>query len=292
VSADAHPTAGRLALLVGGVVACSTAAPMIRAADTDPLAVAAWRCVFAAAILAPWFLRARARHPEVGAGRILRAALPGAVLLATHFWSWNVGVYLTTVANASLIVNLTAVSMPLVVRIMFGDRLRRLELIGTAVALVGTALLAIQDYRLEMEHFWGDLVCFGSMFLFTVYLAWGRRSVHMPDLWLYLPPVYGIAGLLCLAGGAAGLAEVIPGEPGPWLWFVALALVPTIVGHSILNRSMQILRSQTVAIVNLGQFISAGTIAWSAFDELPGWAFVPAAAMVVAGALIAIRARR
>ena len=72
----------------------------------------------------------------------------------------------------------------------------------------------------------------------------------------------------------------------------AKGLVPTVAGHTLLNLSMRTLRSQTVAVLTLGQFIAAGILAWIIFDELPTVQFPIAAGLVVTGALLVIFARR
>jgi drug/metabolite transporter (DMT)-like permease len=278
----------RFLVLAAGVCACSTAGVMIKASRTDPLLVAAYRLLLACALLLPAFLRARRRHPEHGLGALARAAVPAALLLAAHFWSWNLSVRMTAVANASLIVNLVAVAMPFVIWVMARERLTARELGGTALALAGTAVLAAADYRLDLRHFAGDLLCFGSMLTFTVYLAWNRRCVHVPTIWLYVPVVYGLAGVVCLALGGWRAGGVLVTDPREAWLMLGLAVVPTIAGHTILNASMRVLRSQVVAVLNLGQFIPAGILAWWCFGEVPGAAFAAAVALVIGGALVVI----
>jgi drug/metabolite transporter (DMT)-like permease len=282
----------RLLVLVLGVIACSTAALMIKAADTDPALVAAWRLLLACPLLWPLHLAARRRHPACPAGRIWRRALPAGLLLAAHFWSWNIGVRWTGIANASLVVNLTPVVMPIIAALLLHERPRVRELLGTAIALAGTILLAAGDAEISARQALGDLVCFGSMLTFAIYLAWGRRSGDLPSIWLYMPPVYLIAGLAGLGAGAAASGTLLPADGREWLLLAGLALVPTITGHTILNHAMRHLRSQVVAIVNLGQFIPAGVLAWCLFDELPGWQSAVAAPLVVGGCVLAITARR
>jgi len=53
--------------------------------------------------------------------------------------------------------------------------------------------------------------------------------------------------------------------PGPWVCFpirqwlmlIGLGIIPTVMGHSVLNHCMHLLRGQTVSIFNLGQFVFA-----------------------------------
>ena len=54
-------------------------------------------------------------------------------------------------------------------------------------------------------------------------------------------------------------------------------LVPTIIGHSILNYSMKHLRGQVVSILNVLQFVSAGIMAYFIRDEVPAATLYPPA---------------
>jgi drug/metabolite transporter (DMT)-like permease len=281
----------RMLLLVMAVVACGTAAPMIRASSTAPVLVAAYRLLIAALLLSPAYLRARRRHPLYPPGDLCRQAAPAAVLLALHFWSWNSGVHMTAIANASLIVNLVPVAMPFIIWFMLRERINRTEAIGTAVALAGTFLLAMADYHLSLRSFLGDIICFGSMLTFAVYLAWNRRA-HVPTIWLYVPLVYLFAGLLCLLVGLATADSILITSRREALLMIGLALIPTITGHTLLNVSMRSLPSQLVAITNLGQFIPAGILAWFIFHEAPTRLFPLAVALVIGGALTAILGHR
>ena len=52
---------------------------------------------------------------------------------------------------------------------------------------------------------------------------------------------------------------------------------------------MKHFRGQLVSIVSLGEFISAGLMAYFILDETPRWPFYAASVLVVAGAVLALR---
>ncbi|MFW5882032.1 MAG: DMT family transporter [Planctomycetota bacterium] len=282
----------RVLLLLFGICACSTAAIFIRAAQLHPLLIAAWRLLLGGALLLPVFLIARRRHPQPPLRRLLATALPGAVLLALHFWSWNAGLQRAIIANAALIVNMTAPVMPVVVWLLLRERIGRRELLGTAVAFCGVLALAGHDLDLDPRYFVGDAICFGSMLLFVVYLVYARRSRDLPSIWLYVPPVYLIAGGLCLVAGWVVTGDPLPQHAAAWWPLLGLGVIPTLIGHSILNLSMQRLPSQLVAVLNLLQFLPAAILAWIVFSEHPHPISFPlAVALVLGGASIAITDR-
>ena len=268
-------------LLFAGVFACSTAVIFIKASR---------RKLESSTGSTPLFERARRRHAASFGFRELRRALLPGLVLAAHFVSWVVGARSTLAANASLIVNMVPLAMPFLLLFVASERIARLELVATALGLTGILILSAGDLR--SGELAGDFVCFVSMLLFALYLSLGRRNRDIPSIWLYVVPLYAIAGLACLAAGAGRLSSVLAFPAREWLLLLALAVIPTVFGHSLLNGAMKHFRGNVVSVCNVGQFVFAGVLAWAAFGELPKPAFWPAALLVVAAAVIALRGSR
>jgi drug/metabolite transporter (DMT)-like permease len=285
--------------LVGQLVA-STAILAIKLSTMHPAMLGALRLLVAAQVLMPLYLRDSRRCGRSCRTMLAEARpsfLPG-VLLALHFISWNYGARLTFAANANLIVNMMPVAMPFVMYALAGTRISRRELLGTVVAMAGVLVLTGFNVRLGSNTLAGDLLCFVSMLFFVLYIALGTRNNHQATVWLYVVPLYWTAGLfaLLLSSGfimAEGLWQggVVPAGFDLVIelaYPVYLGLFPTIVGHTIFNRSMQVLPSQVVSIAMLNQFIFAGIFAFLLFGEIPAASFLPAAALMLVGAALSI----
>jgi drug/metabolite transporter (DMT)-like permease len=272
-----------LLLLALGVFACSTAAILIKASSTHPAVLASVRLLLAAGLLLPIFLREWRLFPDaVTPERLRRSILPAAVL-AAHFISWAWGARLTLSAQASLIVNLAPVAIPFFLHWLVNERVNRREIIGTVVAIGGVTLLSVRDALAGGGDLLGNLVCFGSMLLFACYLALGRRNRDLPSLWLYVVPIYFIAGLICAVVAIPWWTTLDFGSTRELSLLAGLAVIPTIVGHTLLNRSMRQLRGQVVSVCNVGQFLFAGMMAYFFFGEIPPPLFYAASGIVLAG---------
>lgn len=280
----------RVLLLIFGVFATATAVIMIKACDVAPTPLAGYRLLVAAVVLSPLFVRDwRRYHERYGLSDVRRTLLP-ALVLAGHFISWIIAARLTQTANASLIVNMVPIVMPFILYLLIRERLNRGEVRGTVLAMFGILLLGLSDFHLAPENVAGDAGCFGSMLLFAFYLGLGRRNRDFPTVWLYLVPLYFFAGVACLVAGAAAGSNFAIDTQRDLLLTIGLGIIPTVIGHSVLNYSMRHLRGQAVSIVNLGQFIFAGTMGYFLLDDLPKWIFFVAAPLAVAGAVLALRA--
>jgi len=279
----------RIPLLILGVWACGTAVIMIKSCTVHPVLLSSYRLVVAVAVLAPLFVRDWRRHrARFGWAQVRRTLLPG-IMLGGHFIAWIAGARMTLAANASLIVNMVPIVMPFLMHFLIRERLTRGEYLATAVALLGVTVLAGGDYRFDPAKFQGDMICVVSMLLLATYLALGRRNRDFPTIWLYLVPLYTVAAVMCFLVSLTMVSPLAVETAWDGLMIVGLALVPTVMGHSILNYSMKHIRGQTVSVANLGQFIFAGIMAYLFLSEIPRVNFYIACALVVTGAVVALR---
>jgi drug/metabolite transporter (DMT)-like permease len=283
-------------LLLTGIFACATSVIFIRMSATDPVLLSAYRLLLGGLVLLPFALHShRDGWRGLLAGLRWRRLAPPALLLALHFITWIWGARLTPAANATLIVNMVPVAMPFLLYFGLRERLTRGELAGTGLAMLGVLAIGVNDLQVNLTHALGDTVCFLSMLFYASYLLYGRINRDLPSIYQYVVPVYLLAGLICLAiGGLMTLARpggswIGPDLAAEWIAIAGLALVPTVIGHSLINWSLKHLRGQAVAVTNLSQFIFAAIMAWLLLGEIPGLLFVGAATCVVWGALTVIR---
>ncbi|BAJ64299.1 DMT family transporter [Anaerolinea thermophila] len=285
-----HP-ALRFALLLFGVMCGSTAVILIKASNEHPFLVASYRLLLASVILFPFFLRDLKEEPFYGWRQVSWTLLP-ALALAIHFMSWVVGARMTPVANASLIANLTPVAMPFFVWLFFRERVNRIEVLGTLLTLLGLILLTGFTFRVNPAHFKGNLICFGSMLAFAMYLALGRRNGGRIRLWLYMVPLYFFAGLISLITATFWINPIKPYTLSNILYILALAAIPTVGGHTILNYSLKFFRGQVVSVTNLSQPIFATFLGYLVFKEKPAALFYLAAGIMMAGILMVLHGSR
>ena len=133
----------RYALVFIGVFCSSTAVIMIRMSHTHPTVLAALRLLIASVLLAPVFWREMRRHRGVYTRQHWQRSLWPSVMLAVHFISWGYGSRMTFAAQASLIANLVPIALPFFLHWLVAERINRTEILGTAIALGGVAVLPL-----------------------------------------------------------------------------------------------------------------------------------------------------
>jgi len=286
------PRSLELALLLLANVAAASAAIMIKASTIHPILQASGRLLISGIVLLPLFLRELRRSGRRLSFALLQPSILPGIVLGIHFIAWIIGARMTLAGNATVIVAMVPVAMPFLVFLMARELPRRAEIIGTVVAIGGCAILAAFDFRLEPAHFGGDLVCFVAMVFYAVYLALARRFAPKERITLYLVPLYLCGGLFCFVCALPFALPFSGITTVDVLMTLGLALGPTIIGHSLMNRAMTTLPSQIVSLSNLTQFIIAGILAYILFKEIPHPEFALASALIVAGVCIPVVFRK
>jgi drug/metabolite transporter (DMT)-like permease len=266
----------------------SSAVLMIHASTEQPMLVSAYRLLIASAALSPFFFRDMKKNPGVFGWKQLGWAAIPALVLSAHFISWVFGARMTPVANASMIVNLTPVGMPFFVWLFYREKVTRREVLGTAFAISGLVILGASNLNISLTSFIGDLVCFGSMLCYAAYMALGRKNGARVSIWMYLVPLYFIAGIICLLCALPFVNPIKTYTASNLLLILGLGIIPTVFGHSILNYSLKLFRGQVVSVANLGQPVFAGFLGYLIFGEQPRPVFYAAAALIIAGVVIVL----
>lgn len=280
----------RYVFLVLAIVATSVSGFLVRESDLNPVMLASYRLLIASAFLMPLFLRLLRKHPEISFTKLTKAVAPPALLLAAELTVWNTAVEQTRLANASLLINMMPLAMPAVLWFLYRERVNRREIMATMIAVGGLVLLVSSDLVVSPSFLVGDGLALLAMVMLTIYLSLSRRLAHLPSIWLYVVPMYTFGGLVLLVIGLGTADRYAPASTNAWLAVLGLGLLPTVVGHSMLNWCMQRMRGQIVALVNMLHPVFAGFIGFFAFSESPTALFYVAGVVLSMAVLIVILA--
>ncbi|MCS7178459.1 MAG: DMT family transporter [Anaerolineae bacterium] len=279
-----------LALLVG-VLAASTASPIIRLAqaEVDSLAIAAWRLTLASLILAPIALTAQREELRRLTRRDGLLMLASGAMLALHFATWISSLAYTSVAASVVLVSTSPLFVGLGSFLILRERLSRSLLVSLAVATLGSIIIGMNDWGQGTHRLTGDLLALAGALSVAGYFLIGRRLRARLSLLAYVFPVYATAAAVLLA--VAMLTRVPLGgyPPVHWLWLLLLAVGPQITGHSSLNWALRHLPATYVTLAILGEPVGSSILAWIILGETPGVATLIGGVLVLTGIAIATR---
>lgn len=254
-------------VLVGGVAAISTSAVLIRLAEAPPFVIAFYRMLFAALFFLPLALReGRGLRLEK---QQLRLALGAGVMLAMHFALWMTSLEQTSVASSVVLVTTQPLWVFLLSVLFLAEKPTPRMWLGLVVALAGSVLVTFTEGAGGESRLYGNLLALGGAVAMACYFLLGRRLRPQLPLALYSLLVYGGAALVL------GFLILLRGLPlrgfnsFTWLMFVALALVPTVLGHNSLNWALKYLPATMVSVTILGEPLGASIMAVFVLREVP-----------------------
>lgn len=281
---------GHLALTIG-VFAISWAAILARLADDAPaLTIAAYRMAFSAIVLAGAagisIVLRRDRFPERGRWPLL--ALSGA-FLAGHFWAWFASLERTSVGSSVVIVAMQPLLGALLGFAFLRERPSRNEYYGIVLGSAGVIVIGGGDLAGSPGALAGDALALLGGFFHAAYRTVGRRLRVDTSATVYSAGVYTVAAVLLwmLVPAVGGKARGFSGDT--WVYLVLLALVPQVIGHTLLNWALARFRIVAVGIANLGEPVLATLLAVPILDEQPTTALAAGAPLVMAGLIIGLR---
>ncbi len=294
---DSLTRAGRdrlgLVALFAGAAAIAFAPIFVRISELGPSATAFWRVAFAVPALYAWLAfegRASARPAGTAAGRfgLILAGMLFAADLA--FWHWSIK--LTSVANSTLLANVTPIFVTLGGYLVFGERFKSRFLLAVAIALAGAATLMGDSLTLSLDHVVGDALGVVTALFYGAYLlAVSRlRATYSTATIMTWSGVVSAAALLPVAWlSGEGL---IATDAYGWAVLLGLALFSHAGGQSLIAYALAHLPAAFSSVGLLVQPVLAAVLAWILLAEPLGAVQALGGAIVLAGVVLARRASR
>lgn len=267
------PQTMAFALLSLAVLSASASAILFRLASIAaqaPLTVAFYRMGLTVALLAGPLLW---RRREALAGLVLRdvaLCVVSGAFLALHFAAWFTSLNFTSVASSTVLVTTHPLMVLAFGYVVWNERVRPVALAGVGLAVAGAALVGWGDFAGGPEALFGDLLALLGAAAVGGYFLVGRVVRRRVDILAYAVLTYGVAAtFLCVAAVAFG--QPLRGfSAGDWLIFAALAVFPTILGHTLINWALRYLSASVISVSILGEPIGASLLAWLIWQQLPG----------------------
>ena len=294
-------------VIVFGILAVSTSSIFIRFAQENApsLVIAAYRLSLASLILLPVTFRPGQRIVMRSlSGKQIVLALFSGVFLALHFATWISSLAYTTVASSVVLVNTSPLWVALLTPLFLKDRLGKSIVISLLVTMLGGLIVGISDVCqlsghvltcpslpaiLDERYFLGDFLALLGAFFASGYLLIGRQLRSGMSLLTYTFLVYGAAAIVLIGVVAAGRFSLTGYPTITYVWFLALAVIPQLLGHSTFNWVLGYLSATFVSISLLGEPIGSTILAYFILGEVPSLIKITGAVLILVGIAFASR---
>lgn len=280
---------GGLCLFLG---ACAIAlAPiLVRFSDVSAIATGFYRMGFAGvALLGPWLLLERSAKPESAGSSGTRwlLMLAAGTCFAVDVMFFHAASRMTTVANATLLLNFAPIFVVLGVWILFGERPRPALVAGLVLALAGATLLMSHSLSLSAEHLRGDMFGLAAAIFYAGYLVAVSR-LRLACSTLEIMIWTSLVGAAVLAPPALLSDDpFLSASAEGWAILIALGVLSHAGGQSLIAYALALLPVGFSGVALLVQPVAAAVFAWLLLGETLGPVQSVGGAIVIAGVLIA-----
>lgn len=272
--------------ILGGAL-FGTAAVLIKLlTGFNVFSIALWRLVIASVFLA--FVLVFLRKPF--ADKLLKKSIPRililGLLLGFHFILFVSAVLDTTILNATVLVNTTAIWSMFVSSFIFKLKPSRWAIAGILTSFIGVSVITLSDasfHGLSLNLI-GDLEAVLAAVVESFYLSYGRdirRKLPILNLMLL---IYVFSTLPILVWGLASHSSfTLPMDLNSALILIGLGLLPTALAHTFYFSSLSSLKSFETASMALLEPVGATLLGIAFLGQVPAPIFIVGAVLVLGG---------
>lgn len=250
------------------IIAVSFAAIFVRFSQVHPIAISFHRMLFSTLILSlllPFYsdeIRNITRKKWI-------VLISVGFFLAAHMATWVASLDYTSVASSVVLVT----SHPLLVAWLsskyLGEKTSKRSYIGIIVALTGIAIMMISDFNYSKWSLFGDLLAIFAMFMAAGYIIRGRQMRQKMSVIPYAFVVYGFSTIFLAIFSILFSTSFRIYPANEYIIFLALAIVPTMVGHTVYNWALKYVKARVASVSLLGEPIGASILAFLILKEVP-----------------------
>jgi drug/metabolite transporter (DMT)-like permease len=255
-----------LALFVGAL-SVSTSAILVKWAHAPASVIAFYRLFFTVLLMTPFFVKYIRELKEISKRDWMFSVFSG-VLLAFHFILWFESLNYTSVTSSVVLVTLQPLFAFVGGYVFFKERLTAGALLSALLAIAGSVIISWGDFQVSGKALFGDMLALLACAMVTGYWLFGQELRKRLSLMTYTYIVYGISSFVLFLYVIAFRLPLLSYRKIDWLCFVLLAIVPTLLGHSLMNWSVKWVSAATVSMSILFEPVGSSILAYLLLGEL------------------------
>jgi drug/metabolite transporter (DMT)-like permease len=255
-----------LALFVGAM-SVSTAAILVKWVAAPAAVTAFYRLFLTVLFMTPFFIKYIPKLREITKRDWVFSVISG-VLLAFHFILWFESLNYTSVTSSVVLVTLQPLFAFVGGYVFFKERLTIGSLLSGLLAITGSVIISWGDFQVSGKALFGDLLALLACAMVTGYWLFGQDLRKRLSLMTYTYVVYGVSSITLLLYVLAFRYPLFSYSQTDWICFILLAIVPTLLGHSLMNWSVKWVSAVTVSMSILFEPVGASILAYFLLGEI------------------------
>ena len=276
----------RLFLLIA-IIAISSASLLIRSAQQtfSSLFIAAARLLIAGVFLTPIQFKKKIQELRNFHLAGWLSIFLSSIFLAFHFIFWISSLETTSVISSVVLVTTTPIWVALLSPYLLDEKLTKQFYLGLLIAFFGIIALVMssvcsigaqalicnfQDELFQNSALFGSMLALFGALCAAGYVLSGKKIRKDISNMTYVTIVYLIAGSICLLIFMFNQSgPFINVKLNEWMSLLLIAVVPQLIGHSLINAALGYLPAAHVSLALLGEPVGSSILTFVIFNEVP-----------------------
>ena len=273
-------------ILFIALISVSSTSVVIRYVELVPaLTLAFWRMLSASVFLWCYSIKRPQRLISLNnRNRILFAGF----FLGMHFALFFVGVRSTSVASATLLAN-TGPIFTSILSGLSGQKVSKSVILGLFISVFGIILVQWSGFGVEGNNYLGNLSSLLSGFCIAMTYMFASRIRKDTENILYGRSVFFVAAVTIWIVTILSGGSIFSFNRSDIAWFIFLGIVPSILGHNMLNYCIKYLSPTAIASIPLGEPIIASAFCYALFLETVPISALIGAPFVFCGIIMTVK---
>ncbi|MTI46341.1 DMT family transporter [Sporosalibacterium faouarense] len=278
----------KLAVTIG-VIFVSFSAILIKLSEASPLAIAFYRMLFSTLLVLPIMVYKKSDEIKQIKRKTLSLSIISGVFLALHFASWITSIEYTSIASSTVLVTIHPIFIVFGGYLFLKEKVSLRIILSILIALLGSIIISLGDYSAGGNATYGNILAvLGALFV-SFYMMIGKVARKNLSATTYTFIVYLSCTIALFILALISNVPIYPYSSKEWLIFIALAVFPTILGHSIFNWSLEYVKTTFLSTAILGEPVFASISAFIIFNEVPSSWNIIGGLTVIIGILLFVR---
>ncbi|GIN88655.1 membrane protein [Heyndrickxia sporothermodurans] len=254
-------------VLVIGVLTVSASAILVKLCTAESGAIAFYRLFFTIIIMLPVFVMKNVKEIKLITKKDWIFSIISGVCLAFHFILWFESLNYTSVTSSTVLVTLQPLFAFAGTFLFFKEKFTLKAILCGIVAIAGSVVISWGDFKISGMALFGDLLAFIACMLVTAYFLFGQDVRKRLSLMTYTFIVYVISAFVLLLYVLIVGESLVPTNNKDWIYFLLLAILPTLLGHTLFNWTVKWLSTSIISMAILFEPIGASILAFFILKE-------------------------
>ncbi|MEH7393464.1 DMT family transporter [Bacillus sp. JJ1503] len=266
-----------------GVLSVSTSAILVKVSSAPSGVIAFYRLLFTVLFMLPIFLIKYVPELRLITRRDWLFSIIAGVFLAFHFILWFESLNYTSVASSTVLVTLQPLFAFVGTYFFFKEKFSMKAIISSVIAVLGSVVISWGDFKISGSALFGDILALIACALITANLLFGQDVRKRLSLVTYTFIVYSISTITLFFYVIIKQEPLLPYPTSDWVYFILLALFPTLMGHTIFNWSLKWLSTSTISMAILFEPVGAALLAYYLLQESVSWSQIIGGCIIIIG---------